>query len=139
MRQEILIPDKTGHSSGTLTKDIQELIDDMSAGGGGCIVLTGGTFEVSTVVLKSHVKLVIEADAVLKATGDITQYQTYAEDRDDGSWQSNRKHLIFAEDVHDIEISGTGVIDGNLSAFLETDPWGGWRKCPDKERLSRMA
>ena len=57
-----------------VTKSIQKAIDAVSASGGGRVTLSGGTFLSGPIEIKSGVELYIDADAVLLASPDISDF-----------------------------------------------------------------
>jgi polygalacturonase len=106
------------------TKSIQKAIDDCYSNGGGKVYLHSGTFISGTILLKSNVTLHIESGTTLKASDNLddfpimfSNYPSY-----DGSFVTN-KMLIYAEDAHNISISGRGTIDGNGERWVE-GPYG---------------
>ena len=56
------------------TEKFQGLIDDISANGGGVLVVPAGTFYTGALFLKSGVDLYIEKEGVLKGSDDISDY-----------------------------------------------------------------
>ena len=59
---------------------IQKAIDLCSEQGGGVVIMEGGhTYLSGSIVLKSHVELVVETGAVLKASEDLNDYQYISE------------------------------------------------------------
>jgi polygalacturonase len=57
-----------------VTKVLQKAIDEVSNAGGGKVILSGGTFLVTPFELKSGVELHIDADAILLASPDLSDY-----------------------------------------------------------------
>lgn len=92
------------------TDRIQEAIASLARGGGGTLVLAGGTFLATTVTLSSFLTLRVEADAVLKAIGDMEAYTPSSD---------GRYHFIYAEDAHRLTIEGPGTIDGSGYDFWD--------------------
>ncbi len=94
---------------------IQAAIDDCHEAGGGNVVFPGGfVFLTGPFKFKSFVKLVVEANAVILASTDITLYteSAFKENRSEGSmW-------ISGFEAHRIGISGEGVIDGQGTEFM---------------------
>jgi len=80
------------------TKAIQAAIDKANAEGGGMVKVPVGTFLSGTIYLKSNVNLHLSPGSVLLGTPKKELYENEA--------------LIYAEDQHDIAISGNGKIDG---------------------------
>ena len=82
------------------TKAIQQAIDEMSAAGGGRVVVPAGNFMTGTIVLKSGVDLHVNLGAVLLGSHLTSDYLP------------GHATLILAEGQHNISISGEGIIDG---------------------------
>ena len=100
------------------TRSIQRAIDACAIAGGEVIV-PEGVFLSGTLYLKSNVHLQIEKEGVLKGSPEFKDYpdnQVHYVNafthRQDGTQNSN-KAFLFAEHVHDVEISGSGTIDGD--------------------------
>jgi polygalacturonase len=91
-----------------ITALLQRLIDEVSAAGGGTVVVPTGTFISKPVQLRSHVTLRLERGAVLKST-------------DNPADSRSAKGFIWAEDAEDIGIEGPGTIDGNGRVFEQRD------------------
>ena len=130
-----------------ITEKLQKAIDEVSAAGGGRVILSGGTFLTAAIELKSGVDLHIDADAVLLASPDIADYPE----------RENPKHylseamprfrnaaVIYADEAENIAISGRGTIDCNGKAHVKTKSnpdWKGWeyeRIYPRRESLPRV-
>lgn len=99
------------------TKEIQRAIDACSEAGGGTVLITGGEFLCGTLFMKSNVTLKIEQSAVLKASPDIADY---AENTHLNRYRNEKaldRCFLYGEDLENIGIVGTGMIDGNSEAF----------------------
>ncbi len=81
---------------------IQKLIDKVSAGGGGKIVVPPGNFMTGSLFLKSNVELNIQLGAVLLGSTYVKDYQKVA----------GKASLILAENQNNVSITGEGIIDG---------------------------
>jgi hypothetical protein len=81
---------------------IQQLIDKMSAAGGGRIVVPPGNFMTGSLFLKSNVELHIELGGVLLGSHSVNDYRKVA----------GKASLIFADHQQNISITGEGIIDG---------------------------
>lgn len=101
-------------------KAIQSAIYSASAAGGGTVFVPAGRFVTSSLRLYSHVRLYLSAGAMLVGSADYHHYQfssvvypsvdmigiPFA--AENAYWCA----LIYAEEAEDIEICGTGIIDG---------------------------
>lgn len=94
---------------------IQKAIDRCNANGGGSVVIPAGMrFMTGPFILKSNVNLHLEPNSSIVANPDESVYteSAFRENRGEGMmW-------IYAKDVENISISGTGTIDGNGVAFM---------------------
>lgn len=94
---------------------IQKAIDSCNADGGGSVVIPAGMrFMTGPFILKSNVNLHLEPNSSIVANPDESVYteSAFRENRGEGMmW-------IYAKDVENISISGTGTIDGNGVAFM---------------------
>ncbi len=101
--------DSTGTSLST--KAIQTAIDDANAAGGGTVYVPSGVFTCGNLVLKSNVSVYLEGGAVIRGTGnpsDYTRFYTKNSLAMDGTW------FIYTQpDSSNIKIFGRGTIDGN--------------------------
>lgn len=80
---------------------IQKAIDEVSAAGGGQVVVPPGNFMTGTLYLKSGVDLHLEQGATLLGPHNTDDYTN-----------KGRSSLIYAEGQKNISISGKGIIDG---------------------------
>ena len=96
------------------TKAIQEAIDKAYENGGGKVVVPSGTFVSGTLFLKDNVDFHLEIGATLLGSPQIEDYTTL-------SWGHNKDrqpwHLIYADSVSNVAITGLGTIDGNGKHF----------------------
>ena len=107
------------------TAALQGALDACGALGGGTVVVPPGTYLTGTLWLRSHVNLRLEHGAVLKGSPDLADYN--APDAYPQNWGSKNegwsaKHLLIAHEVEDVALTGTGVVDGNATAFFDTKP-----------------
>ena len=103
------------------TEAIQAAIDACAAKGGGRVVLDGGKFLSGTIALKSGVDLHLEATATLLGSRDCADYPERTGLRHVVSANLPRERnacFIWAEEAHDIAISGRGKIDCQGDAFV---------------------
>ena len=91
---------------------IQQAIDSVANNGGGEVIINGGSFTSNTIILKSNVTLRVTTGSTLLAIPTNTfPHIVY----NIPSWMDTYadQSLIFAEDAHNIRITGGGTIDGN--------------------------
>jgi hypothetical protein len=109
---------------------IQQAIDSVTHNGGGEVIINGGTYMSSTIILKSDVTLRVTAGTTLKA---MPNYSAFVDiPYNTRSWMDTYtdRSLIFAEDANNIRITGGGTIDGNgtqvgyLSVSVKSRPFG---------------
>ena len=95
---------------------LQRTIDECHAAGGGRVVIPAGVFLTGPFQLKSYVDLHVEANAALRANLDEALYtETPFKNWSEGSmW-------ISAQEAHNISITGTGIIDGQGTGFMENE------------------
>lgn len=84
------------------TAYIQKAVDEVSARGGGKVLVPEGIFLTGTVHLKTGVELVLQKNAVLLGSTNLADYE-----RND-RWYA----LLIADDQKNIAITGQGTIDG---------------------------
>ncbi|MGN0879683.1 MAG: glycoside hydrolase family 28 protein [Oligosphaeraceae bacterium] len=128
------------------TAAIQRALDAAGAQGGGRVVVPAGTFATGTIRLRSHVELHLEQGATLLAATDEADYNPLDEYPENGGCaaeQWTHEHLIIANRLEDVSITGPGTIDGHAEAFYDEpdilDWCGAWRTglrwSRDKRRL----
>jgi hypothetical protein len=81
------------------TDAIQRAIDACAARGGGTVMVPPGKYRSTTLVIKDNVTLCLSAGARIVATGDPSDYAKYGA-------------VLFAQNAHNIAITGLGSIDG---------------------------
>lgn len=108
------------------TTAINNAIDECSRKGGGQVFIPTGVFVTGTIRLKDNVRLFLEQGAVLQATTDLDEYESYIPtydmskfDSGDGSLNSNNtkdrrwnRALILGVGLNNFSIEGDGIIDG---------------------------
>lgn len=101
---------------------IQKAIDACAEAGGGTVLLTAGVYRCGTIVFKSNVILYLDAGAKILGSDDLADYSEDVQMFVDAVGHKRGRCLIYANNVKQIGITGTGVIDGNGEAFLDSDP-----------------
>lgn len=111
-----------GNGSTVNTIAIQEAIDSCFNAGGGEVLIPAGDFKSNTLVLKSEVTLRIEG--VLIAITGLGNYPEMPFNQPSWSDTYTTKSLIFAEEAHNIRITGGGTIKcsgQDLSILLNSE------------------
>ena len=88
------------------TVAIQKTIDACSAAGGGTVLVPAGNFVFGPISLTSSINLHLDPGATLLISDDMTTYPVTAKRYQDCITAAGM-------DLHDLEISGPGVIDGH--------------------------
>jgi polygalacturonase len=86
------------------TEAVQKAIDELSAKGGGHVIVPAGIWVVAPIQLKSGIDLHLEANAILQ----MTEERSLHLDK-----KGKVMNSISAKKAHDISITGKGFIDGN--------------------------
>ena len=117
----------TGDGKTLDTDAVNRAIDAAASAGGGVVLFPQGTYLCFSIHLKSHVHLHLDEGATILAAdspkpGDTTGYNggTYDAAESKTAWDAyqdyghNHWHnsLIWGEDIHDVGITGTGLIWG---------------------------
>ena len=89
------------------TTNLQAAINAANAAGGGVVEIPAGTFESGPITLLSRINLHLDPHAVLQ----MLPMGIYP------GGTTNAKTFIVCHDVHDLEISGEGTIDGQGVAW----------------------
>ena len=129
------VPENKNHLA---TKALQQAIDNLSNIGGGTLVIPAGTYTTGTVFLRSHVHIELQHGATWLGSANIEDYAelSWGHNKDRQPW-----HLIYADKVENVAITGLGKIDGGSENFwqeYEKDASGNmleprWIKAKDKK------
>lgn len=113
------------------TRFIQGAIDQLSAKGGGVVVVPSGMFLTGPIVLKNNINLHIAAGATLLFSADKSLYPL-VEANWEGLPQMRNQSPISATGAVRIAITGKGIVDGNGDAWrmVKKDKLteSGWKK-----------
>ncbi len=96
------------------TRLLQSQLDEAAAQGRGRVVIPPGRWEVTTLFLRSHLEVELAPGAVLTPTADLG---LYPELKHGHNKDRQPFHLLVAEDLEDIALTGRGTIHGNGPAF----------------------
>ncbi|WP_161554862.1 glycoside hydrolase family 28 protein [Ereboglobus luteus] len=117
------------------TTIIQTAIDDLSARGGGTVLVSGGIYVTGALELRDNITLRIEAGSILRASPNPADFPP--KHASVPGFRSHEPHqFIFAQNAKNITITGGGVIDGY--AIRQGYPWGGRNNEHERPRLIRM-
>lgn len=111
-----LKPDDTAADQ---TASIQQAIDHVHEQGGGIVAIPPGRWTSGTVYLRSKVELHLERGAELRATAEEDLFPVLCA-TPYGNLPGVIRALVVADRVHDIAITGAGVLHGNGDSEL----WG---------------
>lgn len=98
------------------TNAINKTIEKCSRDGGGTVVVPPGTFVTGTIVLLSKVDFHLENGAVLLGSKDTSDYLMIKDPEFSEGY--NRYGLISAREATNFSITGSGIIDGNGTYFM---------------------
>ncbi len=90
------------------TEPIAAAVAAAARAGGGTVVVPPGTFVTGVFGLASHVTLELAPGSMLKASGDLSDYERDGE----------RTGLVYTKDAEYVAIVGQGTIDGNGMQFM---------------------
>jgi hypothetical protein len=106
------------------TAAVRQAVDACAARGGGTVYFAPGRYPIGTVQLQSHIRLYLEAGAVLLGSHDIAEYlpsppfgfaRHYGVDI---TGEGVVLGMLIAKDATDITIEGGGEIDGQSDTFM---------------------
>lgn len=101
------------------TAAIQAAVGACSAAGGGAVYCPPGVYRTGSVQLQSHMRLYLEAGAVLLASTDRKDYPPVdIRGIPENTASYGLEHLLWARNAHNVTISGAGIIDGNGDNFF---------------------
>lgn len=102
-----------GVTEGTLvTKEIQMVIDDLNARGGGTAIIPKGKWLTGRISLKSNVNLHLEEGAELYFSGEIADYLPAVFTRNEGIEVMSLGACIYANGQENIGLTGKGRLIG---------------------------
>lgn len=120
------------------TRAIQQTIDACAASGGGTVYVPPGVFKTGTLFLKSHLRLFLDAGAVLKGSENLRDYHAY-EIQPYGKYHYG---ILYGDSLEDVTLAGPGTIDGNNQVFFDWNKakqieWGGVQFTRQKENFRK--
>ncbi len=99
------------------TEAVQKAIDLCSQNGGGQVLVPKGDYQIGSIELRSHVNLHLEEGATLYGSRNVNDYRPMKTDYVSLRTRTTTIQLVYADNVDDVQITGTGTIDGRGSAF----------------------
>ena len=91
----------TGDKAQDAQNAIQAAIDACAQAGGGMVYFPPGQYTSGTLHLRSHVRILLEAGAVLYSSKQRASFDKHA--------------LFYAENAHNITLEGRGTVDGQAT------------------------
>lgn len=111
-KRSVLITDKTTNAGELYTSAIQASIDEVSAKGGGTVVVPKGIWKTGRIILKSNVNLHVAEGAELHFSGDVKDYLPVVFTRTAGVEGMSLGACIYANGQQNIAITGKGKLVG---------------------------
>jgi polygalacturonase len=103
------------------TAALQKALDAAAQAGGGEVDLPAGTYLSGSLVLKSHVTLHLDKDAVIRGSANPDRYPLITA-RWEGLERPCHRALVSADHAEDIAITGSGTIQGDGGIGKLRDP-----------------
>jgi polygalacturonase len=120
----------TGDGTTLNTAAIQKAIDTCTQAGGGTVLIPAGKYLTGPIKLASNMNFEVDDGATLIMSDDTANYPVSHSDHE--KTNGRYENCIEARDVHDLEISGKGTIDGQGLKW-----WAAFR--PFKNKMSDPA
>jgi Glycosyl hydrolases family 28 len=116
----------TGQRADNATSAFQRAIDACTAAGGGTVRVPSGAYTIGMIELKDNVTLDLDAGATLLLSQDTTQFPR------------GRRAMVFAENAHNIAVTGRGTLDG-LAQYVFTEMRGVDPEIADEIAIAQAA
>lgn len=107
----------SGDGATLSTAPIQAAIDAVADTGGGEVLFPAGTYLTGTLYMKSGVHLNLAPGAVILGSADYGDYPVTSCKYPSRTDHYTMRALIWGEGLHDIAITGSGIIDGQGAQF----------------------
>ena len=103
------------------TAQWQQAIDAAAAKGGGRVTIPAGRHLVGQLDLRSNVEIHLADGAVLEGLPGLEHYRVVELPFSEGTWSA----ILFAQNVTNVSVTGTGEICGNGTAWKIPEGYGG--------------
>lgn len=129
------------------TKVISDVINDLSAKGGGTVFFPAGTFFTGPIIMKSNITLWLDAGAVIKFSDDFDDYLPMVQSRWEDVRVKNFVSQVYAYKCENISIRGRGHFEGQgkkwwnfmRTAGSKQQPESKWQEIFRKENAELLA
>jgi len=113
----------TGDGTTKDTAAFQKALDTCAVNGGGEVIVPAGHYLIGSVQLGQCTILRLEAGSTIVGSGDLADYPMI-DVRWEGRWQPGHRALIYATEVSQVGIVGSGLIEGNPTVAAPQNPRG---------------
>lgn len=103
------------------TAQWQQAIDAAAAKGGGRVTIPAGRHLVGQLDLRSNVEIHLAEGSVLEGLPGLKHYRVVELPFSEGTWSA----ILFAQNVTNVSVTGTGEIFGNGTAWKIPEGYGG--------------
>ncbi|MFI1771906.1 glycoside hydrolase family 28 protein [Thalassobellus citreus] len=117
--KSINILDQGADTSKLVTTTIQNAIDEISALGGGTVIIPKGDWKTGRISLKSNVNLHLEEGAILNFSTNVKDYQPAVFTRIESLEVMSLAACIYANNQENIAITGKGKLIGPYSGEIK--------------------
>ena len=120
------------------THEFQQTLDAAGIEGGTVLIRAGCVYKIGTVYIRSHTRIYLESNSRILGSNDLA---AYAKDTGINPYYPEMidRCLIYAKDVEDIVIEGSGTIDGGCDGVHYIYPEGAQgREAKQRPMLLRL-
>lgn len=128
------------------TKLISEIINELSASGGGTIYFPAGTYLTGPIIMKSNITMWADGGAVIKFSDDFDDYLPMVQSRWEDVRVKNFVSQIYAYKCENISIRGRGHFEGQgkkwwdfMRTAMRQQPESKWQEIFRKENEEMLA
>ncbi len=113
----------SGNKAENAQAAIQKALDACTTAGGGMVYFPPGSYTTGTLHLRSHVRLYLEAGAVLYSSKDPASF--------------DKRALLYGEDLENITIEGRGTVNGQAEYEWRLSDMRDWYIYPNQVRWEK--